>query len=323
MKAIEARALTKVYKVPKHKGLLRRLLTPAHREVMAVDGIDLDINRGETVGFVGPNGAGKSTTIKMLTGVLVPTQGTVRIKGVDPHRDRLANARSIGVVFGQRSQLWWDLPGRDSLLLAKRIYRIPEKRFRDNLERFDALLSLGDFLDTNVRQMSLGQRMRMDIAAALIHDPDVIYLDEPTIGLDGLVKEKVRQFIESLNRERGTTVIFTTHDMHDIERTCARIVVIDRGQIIYDGALSDFRRKFGGDSTLVVELKDDVEDFHLEGAEIIRAEFRKRWLRFTKEAHPAPKLISELMRRYEVTDFAVQDASIDVIVQRLYQVSAR
>jgi len=323
MKAIEARALTKVYKVSKHKEFWRRLFTPSFRNVIAVDGIDFDVEKGETVGFVGPNGAGKSTTIKILTGVLVPTSGQVQVNGIDPHRNRIENARRVGVVFGQRSQLWWDLPGRDSLNLIKYIYKIATPTFERNLAIFDDLLDLGSFMNTPVRQMSLGQRMRMDIAAALIHEPEIIYLDEPTIGLDVNVKEKIRSFIDWLNREKGATIFFTTHDMQDIERNCTRIVIIDHGRIVYDGAIAEFRRQYGGQSSLTVELKSEVPDFHLEGAEVYRHTFCKRWLHFSKEHTPVAKLVAELIAKYDVLDFSIQDTGIDVILRRLYETSRR
>lgn len=203
-----------------------------------MDGISFQVARGEMVGYIGPNGAGKSTTIKMLTGILTPSGGRLRVAGIDPSRERTRLAHRIGVVFGQRTTLWWDLPLRDSYRLMHRMYRIPDRRYRENLDRCVELLDLGDLLEVPVRQLSLGQRMRGDIAAALLHDPEVLYLDEPTIGLDVISKAKVRQFLKELNTERGTTVLLTTHDLTDIEQLCNRVMVIDHGRLMYDGSLA-------------------------------------------------------------------------------------
>jgi len=207
----------------------------------AVDCIDLAVQPGELVGYIGPNGAGKSTTIKMLTGILMPTSGTLRVAGLEPQRERIRLARRIGVVFGQRTTLWWDLPLRDSFTLIRRIYRIPEARFRENLDRYATALDLGPFMDQPVRQLSLGQRMRGDITAALLHDPTIVYLDEPTIGLDIVSKHAVRDFLHDLNLRTGTTILLTTHDVGDIERLCSRVVAIDHGRVTYDGTLDDLR----------------------------------------------------------------------------------
>lgn len=214
-------------------GFLKR----ERRQVRAVDGLSFTVSRGEMVGYIGPNGAGKSTTIKMLTGILTPSGGRLRVAGIDPSRERIRLAHRIGVVFGQRTTLWWDLPLIDSYRLMHRMYRIPDARYRENLDRCVELLQLQELLDVPVRQLSLGQRMRGDIAAALLHDPEVLYLDEPTIGLDVVSKAKVRGFLLDLNAERGTTVLLTTHDLQDIEQLCSRVMVIDHGRLMYDGRL--------------------------------------------------------------------------------------
>lgn len=224
---IELDGVEKVFDVRRRAGLLRR----EKRQVRAVDGITLRVARGEMVGYIGPNGAGKSTTIKMLTGILTPSAGKLRVAGIDPSRERTKLARRIGVVFGQRTTLWWDLPLIDSYRLVHRMYRIPDRRYRENLERCVELLELGELLEVPVRQLSLGQRMRGDIAAALLHDPEVLYLDEPTIGLDVISKARVREFLRNLNAERRTTVVLTTHDLTDIEQLCERVMVIDHGRI--------------------------------------------------------------------------------------------
>jgi ABC-2 type transport system ATP-binding protein len=233
-----AEGLTKTFTARAGTG---RPLRRARTGFTAVDGIDLRVAPGELVGYIGPNGAGKSTTIKMLTGILTPTSGRLRVAGHEPHRERIRLARRIGVVFGQRTTLWWDLPLRDSFTLLQRLYRIPPARFAANLSFYTEALDLGPFLDRPVRQLSLGQRMRGDIAAALLHDPAVVYLDEPTIGLDVVSKHAVREFLRELNRRTGTTILLTTHDTDDIELLCTRVVVIDHGRIGYDGPLEVLR----------------------------------------------------------------------------------
>ncbi|MFF7228683.1 ATP-binding cassette domain-containing protein, partial [Streptomyces sioyaensis] len=245
---IEVDGVEKVFSVRRKAGRLRRV----REEVRAVDGISFRVSRGEMVGYIGPNGAGKSTTIKMLTGILVPSGGRLRVAGLDPARERTRLARRIGVVFGQRTTLWWDLPLKDSYELVRRMYRVPDAVYRANLERCVELLDLAPLLAVPVRQLSLGQRMRGDIAAALLPDPEVLYLDEPTIGLDVISKAKVRAFLHEVNAERGTTVLLTTHDLTDIEQLCCRVMVIDHGRLVYDGGLDGLRTAGGGERTLVV-----------------------------------------------------------------------
>jgi len=230
---IEVAELRRHFDVRRRRGLLRSERT----RVDAVDGVTFSVEAGELLGYVGPNGAGKSTTVKMLTGILVPSSGRVRVAGLDPARRRIQLARRIGVVFGQRVQLWWDLPLRDSFELLRHIYRVPAERYRANLDAFTELLELGPFLETPVRQLSLGQRMRGELTAAMLHDPEVVFLDEPTIGLDVVAKARVREFLAAANRERGVTVLLTTHDLADIERLCSRLLIIDYGRLIYDGAI--------------------------------------------------------------------------------------
>lgn len=234
---ILAEGLTKTFTARARIGRLRRTRTA----FTAVDGIDLRVAPGELVGYIGPNGAGKSTTIKMLTGILTPTSGLLRVAGYEPQRERVRLARRIGVVFGQRTTLWWDLPLADSFTLLRRLYRIPQARFEENLRYYTEALDLGGFLDRPVRQLSLGQRMRGDLTAALLHDPAVVYLDEPTIGLDVVSKHAVRTFLRELNERTGTTILLTTHDIDDIERLCSRVVAIDHGRVTYDGSLERLR----------------------------------------------------------------------------------
>jgi ABC-2 type transport system ATP-binding protein len=248
----------KTFTVYRKAGRVRRRRT----EVRAVDGVSLDIEAGTMVGYIGPNGAGKSTTIKMLIGILVPSRGTVRVDGRDPSRHRVDVARRIGVVFGQRSQLWWDLPLADSFDLLRHVYRVPAGDHRTRLAHLTDLLDVGPFLATPVRQLSLGQRMRGELVAALLHDPPILFLDEPTIGLDLVSKEAVRGFLTELNRERGTTVLLTTHDLVDVERLCERLLIIDQGRVIEDDTVDAIKAHYGTEQP----LEDVVRRIYLDGA---------------------------------------------------------
>ena len=323
---IVAERLEKTYQVPlKTKGgALRALVSRGTRDVRAVDDISFRIAPGEMIGYVGPNGAGKSTTIKMLTGILVPSGGQVRVAGLDPTRQRRTLAMRVGVVFGQRTQLWWDLPLIESLELLRYVYRVPAARFAENLAAFRAVLDLDEFLDTPVRQLSLGQRMRGDLAAALLHDPAILYLDEPTIGLDVVAKGRIREFLLEINRERGVTVLLTTHDMADIAHLCARMMIIDHGHLLYDGSVAAIRDRFGTERTLVVDLETD-EAGPLTGlpAEEIRADGLRRWLRFRRADVTAAALIAAVSARYPIRDLTIEEPEIEDIVRRIYQEGLR
>ncbi|MQS12398.1 ATP-binding cassette domain-containing protein [Streptomyces kaniharaensis] len=287
------------------------------REVRAVDGLSFTVEAGECVGYIGPNGAGKSTTIKMLTGILVPSGGRLRVAGVDPARERVALARRIGVVFGQRTTLWWDLPLRDSFELARRIYRIPDRRYRENLDRCVELLDLDGLLDTPVRQLSLGQRMRGDLAAALLHDPQVLYLDEPTIGLDVVSKGRVREFLRAVNRERGTTVLLTTHDLTDIEQLCGRVMVIDHGRVVYDGGLDGLHEAGESERTLVVDLAESRAAIVVPGARVVKVEGPRQWLAFPAQESAAP-IVAAVAARYPLVDLSVREPAIEDVIARMY-----
>jgi ABC-2 type transport system ATP-binding protein len=283
----------------------------SRESVVAVHDLSFSVGAGEMVGYIGPNGAGKSTTIKMLTGILVPTAGRVRVAGLDPSRDRVSLARRIGVVFGQRSTLWWDLPLRDSYDLLQKIYRIEPARYRENLARFVDLLDLGDQLDTPVRQLSLGQRMRGDITAALLHDPEVLYLDEPTIGLDVVSKSRLREFLRALNSERGTTLLLTTHDLQDIEALCDRVIVIDHGTSVYDGSLAGLHAQGGSTRTLVVDLVDEAPPVEVPG------DGPRQWLSFPAGASAAP-IVAAVAEAYDVADLSIQEPDIEDVIHELY-----
>ena len=284
-------------------------------EHRAVDDLSFTIAAGEFVGYLGPNGAGKSTTIKMLTGILVPTSGDVRVDGLDPSRQRVELARRVGVVFGQRTQLWWDLPLRESFELLRHVYRVPAADAARHLERFVDLLDLGAFLDTPVRQLSLGQRMRGDLAAAFLHGPSLVYLDEPTIGLDVVAKAAVRQFLAAENAERGTTIVLTSHDLADIERLCPRVLVIDHGRLVHDGPLTELVARLGTGRTLVVTTPEVVTPIDLPGIELVRTEGPKQWLRF--EGNPA-EVIAAVAAAAPVVDLTIEEPSVEQVVSRLY-----
>jgi len=319
---VEVADLRKTFYLARHHrgffGAFRNLATRSYREVRAVDGISFQVERGEMVGYVGPNGAGKSTTIKMLTGILVPTSGRVEVAGLIPSRQRRELARRIGVVFGQRTQLWWDLPLIESLELLRHIYRVPEKRHRANLATFAELLGLEAFLDTPVRQLSLGQRMRGDLAAALLHDPEILYLDEPTIGLDVVAKQRIREFLIRINREAQTTVLLTTHDMSDIAHLCQRMLIIDHGRLLYDGGVAAIRERFGTTRTLVVDLEEDEEFAGVPSAEMVREDGPRKWLRFQREAISAAELVAQVAARYRIRDLTIEEPEIEEIVRRIY-----
>ncbi|UXY36078.1 ABC transporter ATP-binding protein [Streptomyces albidocamelliae] len=310
---IALEGVEKVFEVRRKAGFLRR----ERREVRAVDSLSFTVGRGEMVGYIGPNGAGKSTTIKMLTGILTPSAGRLRVAGIDPSRDRRRLAHRIGVVFGQRTTLWWDLPLIDSYRLAHRMYRIPHARYRDNLDRLVELLELGALLDVPVRQLSLGQRMRGDIAAALLHDPEVLYLDEPTIGLDVVSKAKVREFLREVNTERGTTVLLTTHDLQDIEQLCSRVMVIDHGRLMYDGPLAGLHEAGESERTLVVDLERELPPVEVASARVVRVEGPRQWLAFPAGQSAAP-LVAELAARYPLVDLSVREPDIEAVIAKMY-----
>ncbi len=261
---IEVNHLKKEFRIPVQKkgrfAAVRNLFSGEHTIKRAVDDISFSVGNGEIVGFIGKNGAGKSTTIKMLSGILQPTSGSVTVNGIRPFDQRMENARQIGVVFGQKTQLWWDVPLIESYRLLREIYKIDRDIYQKNLDRYIPMLGLEEVINKPVRQMSLGQRVKSDICAALLHDPRILFLDEPTIGVDVVSKKYLHDFISEINRERGTTVLLTTHDMGDIEKLCSRVVVIDAGHLIYDGDLKNMVQRFGADRFVMIEFEESVEE---------------------------------------------------------------
>jgi ABC-2 type transport system ATP-binding protein len=322
MPIIQTRDLRKVFRsvkrVPGPIGALRTLFSRDYDERVAVSDVTMTLEPGELVGYIGPNGAGKSTTIKMLTGILVPTSGDVRVSGIVPHENRRANARNIGVVFGQRSQLYWDLPLIESFELLRAIYSVPQNVYRRNLDRFVDVLAMADFLRTPVRQLSLGQRMRGDFAAAMLHDPAIVYLDEPTIGLDVVAKEAIREFISHINAQRGTTIILTTHDLADVERLCRRIILIDRGTLIYDGDVERIKNEYGRHRHLVLRFDQPTPSPQLDGAELESSDGLTARFRFDRNRERADLLIRQASERYSLEDVTLEEPDLEAIIRRIY-----
>jgi ABC-2 type transport system ATP-binding protein len=314
---VEVTDLHRDFVVRRKAGRLRR----TRHVVAAVDGVSFRIQPGECVGYIGANGAGKSTTIKMLTGILVPTSGTVRVCGLEPVRQRAQLARRVGVVFGQRSQLWWDLPLHESFRLLAAIHRLPATAWRPRLDECVELLEMQPFLETPVRQLSLGQRMRGEVTAALLHAPELLVLDEPTIGLDLLSKERLRGFLVRERAERGTTVLLTTHDLPDIERLCDRILVVDYGRVVFDGTLPGLVARVGAERVLVVDLVEpgppltDVPGTTLRSVE---AGGLRQHLAFRREDTTAAAVVAAVSARVELRDLAVTEPDIEDVVRRLY-----
>ncbi len=323
---IEVQHLSKTFYVRRRESGLKNAAAALFKKrepVPALQDISFSVADGEMVGYIGPNGAGKSTTIKVMTGVLTPDHGICRIDGRTPWKERKAHVARIGVVFGQRSQLWWDLPVNDSFDLIRDIYRVPEDRYRKNVRELSEMLSLGEILKTPARQLSLGQRMRCEIAASLLHDPKVLFLDEPTIGLDAASKLAVREFIRSLNRTRGTTILLTTHDMQDIEALTRRIILIGKGRILLDGPLEDLKETLSPVRTVIASGREKAGALSLpEGVSLLSRQGEGN-VRLTLSADtrlsPVPALIESLSRRMELSDLSVEQASMDEVVLSLYK----
>jgi len=323
MSVLEVKQLTKVFKIPKKEpglgGAVKGLFHPQYQNKTAVNEINFKLEAGEIVGYIGVNGAGKSTTIKMLTGVLMPTSGSIQVLGRDPHKQRVDNAYDIGVVFGQRTQLWWDLALIESLNLIARIYDVHPVRYKLMLDQFTRTLELDELLNIPVRNMSLGQKMRSELAAALIHEPRVVYLDEPTIGLDLIVKERIRDFIKTQCISKGMTVILTTHDLGDIEELCQRVIIIDDGRIIYDGPIETIKKKFGKFREITFETVEEVKKLDLPaGAEMLSTDDHKVQIRFDRTVSTASKVAGAVMNQIDVRDFSLSEPELSDIVKQIY-----
>lgn len=323
MPIIHIHNLVKEFRVLKHTpkrfGALRSLLRPEYITKRAIDTLSLDIEEGEIVGYVGANGAGKSTTIKMLAGILMPTSGTVEVAGLVPWKQRRRNALNIGVVFGQRSHLWWDLPLIDSFKLIAKIYGVSPERYRRNLDLFVEMLDMASFLDTPVRQLSLGQRMRGDLVAAMLYEPRILYLDEPTIGLDIIAKERMRCFIEETNQAARTTVMLTTHDLSDVERLCSRIVLIDQGHIIYDGSVSELKKRYTKKRLLIVQFENEDVCLDVAYGRVVDRQGAKVWLEYDPDAVAITTLIAAISQHHQIVDLAVTEPDLEPIIRQMYE----
>ncbi len=322
MPQIVVEDLVKVYRVAERTagwwGALRGLARRRYREVRGLDGVSFSIEPGELVGYIGPNGAGKSTTVKVLSGILVPDAGRCEVAGRVPWKQRIGHVAEIGVVFGQRTQLWWDLPVVESFELLRDIYRVPQARYAQARDELIARLDLAALLDVPVRQLSLGQRMRCDLAAALLHAPSILFLDEPTIGLDAVSKLAVRDFIRQLNRERGVTVILTTHDMDDIEALCSRVLVIAGGQVLSDGPLAELRAQVTRERWLTVDLVDAGAVIDEPDATVIRHDGARVCLAFDPQVVAPAELIRRVTHHHAVRDLFVENPPIETVIARLY-----
>jgi len=323
MAIIEVENLVKEFKVQKKKkgikGSLSSLIKPERVVVRAVDNMNFSIKKGEIVGYIGPNGAGKSTTIKMMTGILYPTAGTIRIDGISPHKDRKQVVRNIGVVFGQRTQLYWDLRVGETFELLKRIYNIDNDLYEENINIMNDVLDINSIMDTPVRQLSLGQRMRGDLAAAMLHSPSILFLDEPTIGLDIQGKSAIRKFIAEINRIKGTTVILTTHDLDDVEYLCKRLMIINKGKLVEDGALQTIIDKISPHRYLIVDLTKETRELKHPLAKTVKQEGLRFWMKFNRSETSATKVISELLKNYSIKDFSIKEPEIEEVIREIYK----
>ena len=323
MPLIEAENLSKTFRVYKTgegiRGYLKSFVSREYEEVHAVEDLDLEIDEGEMIGYIGANGAGKSTTVKMLTGILEPSSGRIEVDGRNPHKERKKNAMNIGVVFGQKTQLWWDLPVRDSFTLLKEIYEVDDEDYSERIEEFDDVLELKEFWEQPVRKLSLGQKMRCELAAAFLHHPKIAYLDEPTIGLDVEVKERIREFVKKMNEEEEITVMLTTHDLDDIEDLCERIVVLDEGKKIYDGDLDKLVDRFTS-RRLMLEMRDGkLPELDMEGIESIGEVDGLVEITFNREKISASDLMKETLDRYDVIDFRIKEPDVEEVVKKIYR----
>ena len=323
MSFIEVKNISKEFKVNKRNagipGMIANMFVPKFEIKKAVNDLSFTIEKGEMVGFIGPNGAGKSSTIKMLSGILCPDKGSITVGDFVPYKQRKSYVGNIGVVFGQKSQLQWDLPVIDSFELLRAIYRIPEEKYKRNLERFTEMLDMKSFINQPVRQLSLGQRMRSDIVASLLHSPEIVFFDEPTIGVDIIGKETIRSFIKELNEQDKVTMIFTTHDMQDIEQTCKRIIIIDKGSLMYDGSLQEIRSKYGTTRRLIAEFNEETVVAPIKNVIIEDLKDRKVSFTFDNNVVDVNKLMHEVLEKYSVHDVTVAEPEIESIIQKIYK----
>ena len=327
MSLIEVNSLCKNYKIADKEqglsGMLKHIVAPKYHMKEAVKDINFTVEKGESVAYIGSNGAGKSTTIKMLTGILKPTSGNICINGLDPYKHRIQSTKNIGVVFGQRTQLWWDIPIRESFSMLKEIYEIPNSVYDANIKYFGEILGVSEFMGYPARKLSLGQRMRADIAASLIHNPPVIYLDEPTIGLDVAVKERVCEFLKKINKERGTTILLTSHDLDDIEKVCSRIIVIDHGKKLFDGDAALLKRKYAYNRCIVVKTAYDLPKENkicneLPNITVEKTDSHVYEISFNQDEYSAYNIIQKLSEYLPIVDFSLREPSVEQVVKKIY-----
>lgn len=320
---IKIEGLSKSFQIAKRaSGLRQSVKALFHREyttVKALNDISFSIEPGEIVGYIGPNGAGKSTTIKVMSGILVPDEGTCNIMGYTPWKDRVRYVKKIGVVFGQRSQLWWDVPVIDSFELLRDIYKIPESEYKRNIDLLVETLDLQSIIHSPVRQLSLGQRMRCEIAASLMHSPEILFLDEPTIGLDAVSKIAVRQFIKTINKEKGVTVILTTHDMYDIEALADRVILIGKGSLLFDGRLNELRSRFGKHKTITADYFENHHPIHIPGTSVLSWTPERAVLNVDTEQVMISDVITQLSGSLELIDVSIEGQPIEEVVVQLYK----
>lgn len=319
MNVIEVNNVIREFRIAERDtNFFRFLFCRKYKTKRAVNDISFKIKEGELVGFIGPNGAGKSTTIKMMSGILVPSAGVVKVLGMIPHEERKKVARQIGVVFGQRSQLWWDLPVTDTFALLKKIYKIGDETYEKNLALYGELLGIHDFINQPVRQLSLGQRMRADLCAALLHDPQILFLDEPTIGLDVVVKKQIREMIKKINQTRNVTVILTTHDMKDVEEICDRIILINEGKIVMDGPVAEIKKDFRGVSEIKVLTEKKVEKLEIPMAKEIMLDGCNICVKYDAHDISSAEILTEIVKENKVVNIEIMEPQIDDIVRNLY-----
>lgn len=324
---IEVNSLCKNYKIADKEqglsGMLKHIVAPKYHMKEAVKDINFTVEKGESVAYIGSNGAGKSTTIKMLTGILKPTSGNICINGLDPYKHRIQSTKNIGVVFGQRTQLWWDIPIRESFSMLKEIYEIPNSVYDANIKYFGEILGVSEFMGYPARKLSLGQRMRADIVASLIHNPPVIYLDEPTIGLDVAVKERVCEFLKKINKERGTTILLTSHDLDDIEKVCSRIIVIEHGKKLFDGDAALLKRKYAYNRCIVVKTAYDLPKENkicneLPNITVEKTDSHVYEISFNQDEYSAYNIIQKLSEYLPIVDFSLREPSVEQVVKKIY-----
>ena len=324
MNVIELNKISREFKIAERDShFLRYLFHRKYKIKKAVHEISFQIKEGELVGFIGPNGAGKSTTIKMMSGILVPSAGEVRVLGMVPYEERKKVARQIGVVFGQRSQLWWDLPVADTFALLKKIYKIDDRTYENNLKLYGELLGVHEFLNQPVRQLSLGQRMRADLCAALLHDPKILFLDEPTIGLDVVVKKQIREMIKRINESRNVTVILTTHDMKDVEEICDRIILINEGRIVMDGPVKEIKKEFRGISEITVLTEKPAENLEIPGTKEIALSGCMINVKYDARDISSADILTAIVKENKVVNIEIKEPQIDDIIRNLYSMTEK